>query len=276
MIYEYFRVSLCSWYCSWLRWSIQYYSLQRWCSGIRYAVVRFFNQWARFPQMMRWKVFTHHEYVSLINSTRYWNCMNLKFIKDFEARLSQVEDHGEEKHRSKRLVHETLKPEIKTKTKQEQCNRIAGISAVLKEDPENAFNGKQKDSVQKETIVVSATMGINVENGHQSPPCLQSREQKKDGEQSSRRKSLRGRSPSGKLARMTCRDCIKGKCTRPSCDFWHPPECQNYKKKSGMQIRWSVCFRALAAWRSAQQKTEKSIVTKVLLPCWRIHDNWVA
>ena len=101
-----------SWYCSWLRWSIQYYSSQRWCSGIRYALGRFFKHWARFPHMMRWKVCTHYEYVSLINSTRYWNCMNLKFIKDFEARLSQVEVHGEETHRSKRSDHETLMPEM--------------------------------------------------------------------------------------------------------------------------------------------------------------------
>ena len=53
----------------------------------------------------------------------------------------------------------------------------------------------------------------------------------KDGRSTSRRKRLRGWSPSGKLARQPCRDCIEGKCTRPSCDFWHPPECQFYKKK---------------------------------------------
>ena len=58
----------------------------------------------------------------------------------------------------------------------------AGVTVRLRQRPgcrrpsrsrstqENAGNGKQKDSVQKETIVVSATMGINVENGHQSPP----------------------------------------------------------------------------------------------------------
>ena len=63
----------------------------------------------------------------------------------------------------------------------------------------------------------------------------------KDGRNNSRRKSLRGRSPSGKLARQPCRDYIKGKCTRPSCVFWHPPECQLYKKRIGMQMRGCVC-----------------------------------
>ena len=55
----------------------------------------------------------------------------------------------------------------------------------------------------------------------------------KDGRSKSRSKSLRGWGPSGKLARQPCRDDIKGKCTRPSCDYWHPPECQFYKKRIG-------------------------------------------
>ena len=47
---------------------------------------------------------------------------------------------------------------------------------MLREDWENAINGKQKDSVQKETFVVSATKGPNVENGHRKPLLLQIRE----------------------------------------------------------------------------------------------------
>ena len=50
---------------------------------------------------------------------------------------------------------------------------------MLKEDQENAINGKQQDSVQEEALVVAATRGINGETGHQSPPLLQSRNQKK-------------------------------------------------------------------------------------------------
>ena len=50
---------------------------------------------------------------------------------------------------------------------------------MFNEEEDNAINGKQKDSVQEETIVVSATMGIKVENRHQHPHLLQSREQKK-------------------------------------------------------------------------------------------------
>ena len=65
----------------------------------------------------------------------------------------------------------------------------------------------------------------------------------KDGESFSRRKSLRGRSPSGKMSRQPCRDYIKGKCSTPSCDYWHPPECQFYKTESGCKF-WEKCLFA--------------------------------
>ena len=51
-----------------------------------------------------------------------------------------------------------------------------------------------------------------------------------------REKSPMGRSPSGNPAQQLCREYIKGNCTRPSHDDWHPSECQNYKKRIGMQI----------------------------------------
>ena len=43
----------------------------------------------------------------------------------------------------------------------------------LREDSENAISGKQKDSVRKETIVVSAMKGPQVENGHRKPLLTQ-------------------------------------------------------------------------------------------------------
>ena len=114
--------------------------------------------------------------------------------------------------------------------KQEQWLRIAGINVVLKKDQENAINGKQKDSVREEIIAVSDTMKIGVPILRSAPPSEPPTE--KDGGNTSRRKSLRSRSPSGKSVRQPCRDYIKGWCTRPSCDFWHPPECHFFTKKN--------------------------------------------
>ena len=51
----------------------------------------------------------------------------------------------------------------------------------------------------------------------------------------SRTRSPRGRSPSGKMARVPCKDYLKGTCTTPFCEKWHLPECLFYKSER-MQI----------------------------------------
>ena len=59
----------------------------------------------------------------------------------------------------------------------------------------------------------------------------------------SRTRSLRGRSPSGKMARLPCKDYLKGTCTTPFCEKWHPPECLFYKSDNGCRLG-EKCFYA--------------------------------
>ena len=49
----------------------------------------------------------------------------------------------------------------------------------------------------------------------------------------SRTRSPRGRSPSGRMSRLPCKDYLDGTCTNSFCEKWHPPECLFYKSKSG-------------------------------------------
>ena len=49
----------------------------------------------------------------------------------------------------------------------------------------------------------------------------------------SRTRSPRGTSPSGKMARLPCKDNLKGTCTTPFCEKWYPPECLFYKSENG-------------------------------------------
>ena len=56
------------------------------------------------------------------------------------------------------------------------------------------------------------------------------------GRSASKKKSLRGRSPSGKFARPLCKEYLKGICTKSLCDYWHPPECQFYTSESGCKF----------------------------------------
>ena len=90
---------------------------------------------------------------------------------------------------------------------------------MLKEDQENAINGKQKVSVREEIVAVSSTTEISVQNRHRNPLLPLNHRQKRMVE------ILR------KERVSEAGDNIKGKCTRSSCDFWNPPECQFYKKK---------------------------------------------
>ena len=53
-------------------------------------------------------------------------------------------------------------------------------------------------------------------------------------------KSPRGRSPSGKMARLPCKDYLKRTCTTPFCEKWHPPECLFHKSENGCKIRGKV------------------------------------
>ena len=52
----------------------------------------------------------------------------------------------------------------------------------------------------------------------------------------SRTRSPGGRSPSGKMARLPCKDYLKGTCTTPFCEIWHPPECLFYKSEKGCRF----------------------------------------
>ena len=53
---------------------------------------------------------------------------------------------------------------------------------------------------------------------------------------SSRTRSPRGKSPSGRMSRWPCKDYLKRTCNNSFCDKWHPPECLFYKTKSGCRF----------------------------------------
>ena len=53
---------------------------------------------------------------------------------------------------------------------------------------------------------------------------------------SSRTRSPRGKSPSGRTSRWPCKDYLKGTCTNSFCEKWHPPECLFCKSKNGCRF----------------------------------------
>ena len=149
-------------------------------------------------------------------------------------------------------------------SRQEQQRKAEGNLSELEGSKESAINGKQKDSGQKETPVVSATMGTNAEHRRAHRLSYTEPETQNDGKTSSQGNFLRGRSPSGKRNRRPCKDDITGKCTNPSCDSWHPAVCQNYKTESSCKFDEKCSFVHRV---DCQPNTNlKRIVAKVLLP----------
>ena len=45
------------------------------------------------------------------------------------------------------------------------------------------------------------------------------------------------------MARLPCKDYLKGTCTTPFCEKWHPPECLFYKSEKGCRF-WEKCSYA--------------------------------
>ena len=67
-------------------------------------------------------------------------------------------------------------------------------------------------------------------------------------------KSPRGRSPSGKMTRLPCKDYLKGTCTTSFCEKWHPPECLFHKTENGCKFRGQVLLCTSPSWQTVQQK----------------------
>ena len=79
--------------------------------------------------------------------------------------LSQIEDNGKKKYRAEFEIWRTLKPEMEIMT-ETPWSRIQGQNSVYKEFLEIVGNGKLTGSGLKETIAVSDTMRISLQNRH--------------------------------------------------------------------------------------------------------------
>ena len=131
-----------------------------------------------------------------------------------------------------------------------------------------------------------------------SPNSLMQHNERK----TSRTRSPRGKSPSGRMSRWPCKDHLKGTCTNSFCEKWRPPECLFYKTKSGCRFgeKFSYAHRQLDEQPRKRSKNndDKSVVamlkkyelyertgrpvfalteerTDQLCVTHQIHDNWV-
>ena len=100
---------------------------------------------------------------------------------------------------------------------------------------ENAISGKQLYSVRKETHVVSGmipnleTEARLREKKNNRPLPHQKQRHRLTERHPQKVEAAEGKAETG--GRIPCR--YRGKCTNPSCNYWHLPVCLNYKSESG-------------------------------------------
>ena len=81
----------------------------------------------------------------------------------------------------------------------------------------------------------------------------------------SRTRSPRGKSPSGGIFRLPCKDYLKGTCNNSFCEKWHPAECLFCKSESGCRF-WCESY----VHRQVEEQPAKGLkrlVTKVQWLC---------
>ena len=78
------------------------------------------------------------------------------------------------------------------------------------------------------------------------------------GRSESRKRSVRGRSQTGRTLRQPCKYYLKGTCSRSLCESWHLRECQFYKTKSGCKAGDKCLFPHCKVEEQPSTKPKKS------------------
>ena len=100
--------------------------------------------------------------------------------------------------------------------------------------------------------------------GQSSSPAPNSKA-KTDGEIPSTSSGNRGESPSDKRSRIPCR---YRKSNKPSCNYWHPPVCQEWKSETGCISGNKSYFRhVLSEWNALRCDPERIAQVKIWKLC---------
>ena len=112
----------------------------------------------------------------------------------------------------------------------------------------------ESKKVREETNAVSGTRVVIVKK--KTPKAAPSAEPPTPrGRSSSRIRSLRGSSPSGKTNRQPSKNVFKGTCTKLPCDYEHLPERQFYKSETGCKFGPECSF---PHWKVEDNPTRRS------------------
>ena len=158
--------------------------------------------------------------------------------------------------------------------KETAWSRIRGQNSVNKEVWEIVGNGKLTGSVQKETIAVSDTIWISVQNRH-SRTLLQDLLRSRMWKMHREPRVLEAEAQVGKW--LDCRARITSKELAPLLSVKNGilRSAWSTSQKMDADLGISALMRTARLMNSLAKGLER-MVTKVQWLYWRIHDNWVA
>ena len=62
----------------------------------------------------------------------------------------------------------------------------------------------------------------------------------------------------GRMFRLPCKDYLKGSCTTPFCEKWHPPECLFYKSENGCRFGEKCSYAHLQVDEQPSKRSHKN------------------
>ena len=151
---------------------------------------------------------------------------------------------GPDYHRLKTVVKRSIEQEIRNKNFGARNGNYERNAVVKNPGDKTAWtknsrrfvgNGSPTGSVLEETIAVSATISISVEKLHHQNPSPNSFMQQNE-RKTSRTRSPRRRSPSGRMSRWPCKDYLKGTCTNSFCKGGTLQNACSTRTKSGCKF----------------------------------------
>ena len=139
---------------------------------------------------------------------------------------------GPDYHRLKTMVKRSIDQEIRNRNLGARNGNYERNAVVKNQGTKqrgqrilgDCWQWKANGSVLKETIAVSDTILLKRAKMTQPNPSPSSFMQQNE-RNASKTRSPRGKSPSGRMFRLPCKDYLKGTCTNSFCEKWHPPEC---------------------------------------------------
>ena len=136
-------------------------------------------------------------------------------------------------------------------------SRIREQNSVYKEFLEIVGSGSSTGSVLVETNC-SFRHDTNKRGKMTQPNPSPNSFMQQSVKHASRTRSPRGRSPSGTMARLPCKDHFRGTCTNPFCEKLHPPECLFYKSENGCRFGEKCSYAHRQVDERPSKKSQKN------------------